>query len=66
MNVGGLIETLQTLVDTGTITYDTVVYVTSDPDQDYDRTTQIVLRKTGKNEVLLVDKNSEIWGNKIL
>ena len=66
MTVGDLMAKLETLVMKGDITYDTNVYVTSDPDQDYDRTTQIVLRKTARRELLLVDKNSEIWGNKAL
>ena len=66
MTVGDLMAKLETLVMKGDITYDTNVYVTADPDQDYDRTTQIVLRKTARRELLLVDKNSEIWGNKIL
>lgn len=72
MKIDKLIGHLQYLRNTGVLSADTEIMIPSDPDKDYDRTSQIgiyVLRTKDKvaKEIILADPESEIWkGNKKL
>ena len=66
MKLNKLIGDLEYLRDTGILQGDTEVCITSDPDKDYDRTSEIsivVMRSKDKiiKEILLCDPASDIW-----
>lgn len=61
MNVGELIAKLVSLREKGIITNETKVSVPAQPDQDYDRTSDIKIIKDGKNGIIICDVNDSVF-----
>lgn len=67
MKVDKFIEYITFLQDSGIVDENTEIMVTSDPQQDYDRTSDIKFKVLSKNqakkarELLLCDPNNDIW-----
>jgi hypothetical protein len=67
MNIDNLLTEIQRLLAEGKVTMNTKVTVAAEPTQDYDRTSDVVFKSTiGTREVIIVDRDSDIWRGTIL